>query len=255
MSKTKLVLVNLLFISSLSLLSAQQEFIREEPFLSVGSHFGIDFPAADLADRYGWSMHAGLSLRLFRPKAKGFLAIEGSAQYGDRVKEDVLEPIRLESGAILGNQGQVGQIFLRRRGIYLGLYANKILLSSKDNPNTGLALGVGLGVWQHHIRLLDEQSTVRQVAGDYSKGYDRSTRGPALKQTISYEHIGKNRSLNYSLGLTIMEGFTKSVRAVNFDTGTFADSSRRLDLTIGLEAIWYLPIRELDAKSDQEVFY
>ena len=102
MGKIKLVFCGLWVLSGLVQLVAQQEYIREEPFLSVGSHIGVDFPAADLADRYGWNMHAGLSLRLFSPKSKGFLAIEGSAQYGDRVKEDVLEPLRLASGAILG---------------------------------------------------------------------------------------------------------------------------------------------------------
>jgi len=49
-----------------------------------------------------------------------------------------------------------------------------------------------------------------------------------------------------------MEGFTKSVRAVNFDTG-MSDNSRRLDIMFGLEATWYLPIKNFDGK--QEVFY
>jgi len=117
------------------LLNAQQEE-RENPFIGIGCNLGLDIPAADLADRFGQSLHAGLSLRLFARKLKGFLAIEGNAQYGSSVKEDVLMPLRLESGTILGNNGQAADVFLRRRGIYIGLYANKIIKSTKKNPTT-----------------------------------------------------------------------------------------------------------------------
>jgi len=246
LSSTLLVLV--LITSHLS----GQDGVREDPFIGIGCNMGVDFSLGELGERYGRNMHAGLSLRLFSIKQKGFLAIEGITQYGTNVKEDVLAPLRLESGVILGNDGQAADLFLRQRGIYLGLHANRIIISSANNPFAGLGIGLGIGLWQHHIKFLDERSTVQQLAGDYAKGYDRSTRGPALKQTISYEHIGTNRSLNYSIGLTLMEGFTKSIRAINFDTG-LSDTNRRLNLMIGLEATWYLPIK--DFAGQQEVFY
>jgi len=232
--------------------SAQEE-PRSSSFVSVGTHYAIDFPLGNLADRYGQNYHAGLSLRYFSIKMKGFIAIEGNAQFGTKVKEDGLADYRLESGVLLGNNGSAGELFLRRRGVYLGLSMNKIIFSEKDNPLSGLALGIGAGIWQHNIRFIDERSSVSLLSGDYKKGYDRATRGPALKQTISYEHIGLNKSINYSVGLSVMQGFTKSIRAVNFDTGLRPDE-QRLDLAISLEAIWYLPIKALD-KSTDEIFY
>jgi len=132
---------------------------------------GVDLPAGDLSSRYGQSLHAGLSLRLFSIKQKGFLAIEGIAQYGSSVREDVLAPIRLENGVILGDDGFPAEVFLRNRGAYVGIYANRIIKSSSKNPYAGLGVGFGIGIWQHNIKFLDERNTAKQLTGDYAKGY------------------------------------------------------------------------------------
>lgn len=241
-----------LLLSFTSTLLLSQDTPRSHPFLAVGINYGLDLPAADLADRYESSFHAGLSLNKYSLKLKGFFGIEGNFQFGNNVKEDVLAPFRLESGAILGNNGAPADLFLRRRGLYVGAIINKTLLSSKNNPYAGLTLGLGIGILQHNIRLLNDSNNANQVSGDYAKGYDRNTRGLATKQTLTYQHIGTNRSLNYSIGLSLTEGFTSSVRKVNFDTGLPADG-RRLDMILSLEATWYLPIRE--SASPEEIFY
>ena len=134
----------------------------------------------------------------------------------------------------------------------MGLMINKTVIGNESNPLQGLTLGLGVGILQHSIRLIDDSNNTPQFEGDYAKGYDRSSRGPAFKQLISYQHIGTNKNLNYSLGLSITEAFTKSVRSYNFDTGLATEGSR-LDILIGLEATWFLPIKTFD-KVD-EVFY
>ncbi len=229
-----------------------QNLPRENGFLGVGITYGADLPGGDLADRYGFNFHAGLSLSAYSVKWKGFFSLEGNFQFGNDVKEDVLAPFRLSSGAILGNNGQLGQVFLRRRGFYLGVLVNKTLISSKSNPHAGLNLGLGLGIEQHGIRIIDDSNNTPQFEDDFGRGYDRNTRGPALKQSLSYLHIGTNKSLNYSVSLTVMEAFTESVRSVNFDTMESV-SGRRFDLLIGLEATWYLPIRNFEQA--EEIFY
>lgn len=244
-----LVLISVVFTT---IGHAQKNEVRDQPFLAVGINYGYDFPGGDLAERYGSNFHAGLSLSKYSTSFKGFIGMEGNFQFGDKVKEDVLAPLRLESGAILGNNGAKADLFLRRRGAYIGVFANKTVISSKSNPNSGLNLGLGVGLMQHNIRILNDSNNASQLNNDYSKGYDRNTRGFAAKQTIGYQNIGINRSVNYSIALSITEGFTESVRAINFDTGLSA-KGRRLDLLIGLEATWYLPIYE--NTNPDEIFY
>lgn len=234
------------------LVSYGQDEERQSDFIAVGLNYGLGFPAADLADRFGQNFHAGLSLKLYKVKMKGFLSVEGNFQFGSKVNEDVLAPIRISNGAVLGNDGRPADLFLRRRGVYLGISANKTLLPFKHNSLSGLTVGLGFGIWQHKVRVLNETNNAGQVAGDYLKGYDRNTRGPALKQTLTYQHIGNNRSMNYSIGVSVTEGFTNSVRAIDFDTGLPGDTGR-LDLLIGLEAKWYLPVRSFN--NSQEIFY
>ena len=229
-----------------------QEESRTKNFAGLGISYGIDFPSGDMADRFGTSFHAGLSIDFFRSKWKGNFGIEGYIHFGDNVKEDIFSPLRTESGRILGNDGQLAEVFARQRGISLGLYTNKVLVPLKNNPMAGLSGFFGLGIMQHKIRIQDDRGNAGQFSGDYVKGYDRYSIGPYLKQGIEYLHIGKNKSLNYSVSLFITEGFTKGKREVNFDN-QLSDQESRFDLLIGLNVKWYLPI--IDQREPKEIYY
>lgn len=246
-------LIGLLFIVSYSSLLAQKEEASIPNFIAFGIQYGVDIPAADLADRYGHSYHVSTSVDIYNSTWNGMFGLEGSIQFGNNVKEDVLANIRSSTGAILGFNSQPADVFLRRRGFYVGLYANKILIKSRKNRSSGLNLGVGAGLLQHNIRLQDDSNSATQLRDDYVKGYDRLTRGPALKQSLSYLHIGESRSVNYSIGISIIEGFTESVRSINFDTGLSA-AGRRTDLLISLEGKWFIPLKNTGQRS-KEIFY
>ena len=242
------------------LLNAQKVKTKEDKnpipdnFLAFGAQYGIQFPAGDLSDRFGSNFAATFSLDYYNQKLKGYFGLETQIQFGDNVKEDVLAPFRLSSGAILDTNGSIGQIFLRRRGFYLGAFINKTLVSGRKNPASGLTYGLGVGILEHSVRIQDDQENVGQVAGDLSKGYDRLTRGPAVKQAITYQHLGKNRNVNYSIGLTGFAAFTDSVRSINFDTGLSAKGSR-VDLLISIDAKWYIPLLKSGSRTKEEVFY
>ena len=247
--------------SSLCLLFLSQVvYAQEEPssvsenFIAFGAQYGFQIPAGDLADRFGSNFAVNFSLDYYNKRLNGYFGLETQIQFGSQVKEDVLAPLRLSSGAILGDNGQLGQIFLRRRGFYIGAYVNKTIVPSKKNKSSGLTLGVGLGVLEHSVRLQNDLENVGQLNGDFAKGYDRLTRGPALKQAITYQHVGANRNVNYSIGITVFEAFTDSVRAINFDTGLPAAGSR-VDLLISLDAKWYIPLISRNSRTEEEVFY
>ena len=241
-------------------IGCQYVYAQEEPsavpdnFLAFGAQYGIQFPGGDLSDRFGNNFAATFSLDYYNKKLRGYYGLETQIQFGNNVREDVLAPLRLSSGAILGTNGEVGQIFLRRRGFYIGAYINKTIISGKKNPASGLTLGLGAGVLEHQVRIQNDLANVGQLNGDLEKGYDRLTRGPALKQAITYQHLGANRSVNYSIGVSVFEAFTDSVRSINFDTGLSAKGSR-FDLLISIDAKWYIPLIQGNSRTKEEVFY
>ena len=251
--KYELILV-LLFGTMGCIISLNAQETDESPgFLAFGATYGIDLPMGDLSDRFGLNFHAGMSLSVWNPKLNGFWGIEGDFHFGDRVNEDVLSSVKTNLGTILGSNGEVSEVFLRRRGSYLGVFVNKVILPLRSDPISGLQAGFGLGILQHHIHILDETSNAGHFRNDYLKGYDRNTRGFALKQTLKFQKVSKpDANMNYSIGFVVTEGFTKSVRSVNFDTG-MVNEGNRLDILFALEATWFLPIRRF--RDADEIFY
>lgn len=241
------------FILALCGVVTAQNAESQTGFLAFGATYGFDMPGGDLSDRYGSNFHAAMSFDIWNPKLKGFWGVEGELHFGDNVKEDVLATVKTLEGAVLGTDGGVSEIFLRRRGSYLGIHANRNILSFGSEKATGLNVGLGLGIMQHNIRIQDDTNNAGQFKNDYLKGYDRNTRGPALRQSIGIQSVGSsNTNINYAIALTITEGFTRDVRSVNFDTGIVNDGSR-LDLLIALEATWYLPL--IRFSGSKEIFY
>lgn len=227
--------------------------VRSADFIAFGANYGIDVPFGDMADRFGTSFHAGISIDLFKKKFNGIISLEGSIMFGDNVKEDVLSPLRLSNGAILGNNGAFVDVFLRQRGTYVGLVVDKIIKKRKANEHSGLFISGGIGVMQHNIRLNIDSNNAPQIDGNYQKGYDRNTLGLALKQKIGFINIGKVSSVNYQIALSITEGFTKSTRGLNFDT-MMKDDKSRIDIIVGLDFKWMIPFSS-QGKAEEEYFY
>lgn len=249
--KKRILLALGVFLVSIcgSQIIAQEE--REFDFTGFSFDYGINIPAGDISDRFGSFFHAGIALDLFKKKFNGLIRLEGNIFFGDQVDEDVLASQRGSNGQILGFDGRYADVFLRMRGAYAGLMVNKMIISSKDNKYSGFSAGLGLGWMQHKIRLQVDSNNAPQFSGDYQKGYDRNSVGPALKQNFSYLHIGKNKSVNYQISLYLIEAFTSNTR-FNFDTG-MKDDSGQLDLVIGLDLRWILPI--WDKQEPGEIYY
>ncbi len=250
MNRLKIILILASLIFNAYAYSQDLE-TRDNNFLAFGFKYGLNFTAGDMADRFGSNNAASISLDLFSNKFNGVFSLEYAFIFGDNVREDALASIRLDNGRILGNNGAYADIFLRQRGAYIGIAASKVVLPMKKNPKSGLSIGLGAGWLQHRIRFQDDLQNVPQVSGEYSKGYDRHTTGPYLKQTFEFTNIGRNRSLNYSIGFFILEGFTKN-RRINFDTG-MQNTNSRIDIIWGINAKWYIPFK--DYTPPGEIFY
>ena len=106
---------------------------------------------------------------------------------------------------------------------------------------SGLRLTVGGGFLKHKIRILNEDNSAQQVASPYAEGYDRMTYGMAFSQSIGYQIISRNKTVNFTLSLDFTEGVTRNRRGFNFDTRQ-RDDTKRVDILSGLHATWSIPI-------------
>lgn len=212
--------------------------------------FSSNFPAGDLADRFGRSNEISVGIEYQMTPSNWAFSSEIDFYFGNNVKEDVIAPLRLDNGFILGENGAYANVFLRKRGVHFGLMAEKILMANKNGR--GIRLGAGLGLMNHFIRIQDDTRSVPQLRDRYRKGYDRNTRGFAIKERLAYNFVSESRRINLSVGLEFTQGFTKNVRAINFDTG-LSDPVRRLDLIYALKLKWVLPL--VNTSVNEEIFY
>lgn len=208
----------------------------------LGFHFsvGANLPGGDLDERFGMSSHFGLMSDYRFEKGEWYSGLYFNYYYGSQVHEDVLSNLRTSQGFIIGINNELASVFLRQRGYSFGITGGKLFHFKDPNVRSGIRLGLGGGITRHWVRLLDDTNSVPQIKNDFKAGYDRLTGGFELKETIAYQIMSNNHRLNFILGFELSQGFTKSLRDVQFDTGQtqFKD---RLDLRYAVNFTWTLP--------------
>ena len=233
-------------------LAAQNSQENTSSMLGLTITYGFQFPAGDLSDRFGRNSSVGGSLDYLTEKGNLIFGIKGGILFGNIVKENVLTSIS-PSGILTGNNQVQANVVLRQRGLYTSALFGKLFALLKNNKRSGIRATIGLGLLQHKIRVQeDPESFTPQIAGDYAKGYDRLSNGLAITEFIGYQHLSKNRLINFYAGFEFMQGFTKNRRSVNFDTMSKDDTSRT-DLLLGFKMGWTLPFYIGD--NPEEIFY
>ncbi len=224
--------------------------VRDGKSKGVLAHFtlGGHLPAGDLAKRFGVNGSLGAGTEFISAK-NWFFGLEGAFLFGSKTKEDPLSILRTPSGDIIGNDRSIATTRLQQRGMYLGATLGK-LLTFKDK-RAGLRLTFGGGWAQHRIRVLDDSRTVVQIRGDYKKGYDRLTGGPALQQFVGWQHVGYGRDMSWLLGFEFNQAFTNTRRDWDF-TEMRKLEGNRLDLRFGVRIAWTLPFYTGNAA---EIYY
>lgn len=213
--------------------------------------YGLQFPALDLAQRFGSNFAAGVGFDWQSGRKNWIIGLESQFHFGESVKEDPLQGLRTAEGNIVGNDRELADIQLRRRGIYVGALAGKWLPFGK-NAQSGLRVTFGAGLLQHKIRIQkDVFRAVPQVSEEYAKGYDRLSNGLALHQFIGYQYMSKDRRMNINVGFEFFQAFTQGRRSFQYDLRR-PDDQPRLDGLIGARATWILPFF-LD-KADQILY-
>lgn len=206
----------------------------------VGIHIGGHLPGGDLAERFGPNLNAGGAV-MYKTKKNWIVGLEGSYMFGKNVREDVLSQLRTSNGTIIDNEGFPADLRITERGIGVSLNFGRIFKFLSANPNSGLMVTVGGGYLQHKINLYDAQNKIAAIQGELRYGYDRLTNGFSTNQFLGYLFLSENRMLNFYFGMEAYQGYTRSVRKLNYDTG-LADTEQRLDLLHGIRFGWILPL-------------
>jgi hypothetical protein len=205
---------------------------------SANLGYGIDYPGGDLSKRFGQSLSFITGME-YLINGKDGIGIDYIFNFGNKVKEDIFLGFRNENGYVIGIDGSPSILFLRQRGNYLGLNYSRIFKPS--NKTSGLKLSLGAGILTHSIRVVDDSRNLILAENPYLKGLDRFTKGLAFKQELVYQHHSKNKAFHFNIGFNIMEGFTKQLRKVNFDTGERVVANR-LDILYGIRVTWMIPL-------------
>ena len=214
--------------------------------------YGIQFPGGELEERFGMNFSLGTQFEIMHPKTHLLAGVKAMFLFGGQVNEDPLSILRTDQGDIIGNDRALAEVGYRERGWFVGAYGGKVFPLGKKNPDAGIKLAVGGGMLQHKIRLQDDSGTITQITGEYEKGYDRLTNGPALYSFLGYQYLAKNRMLNFIVGMDYLLGFTENKRAFNFDE-KLRDDRKRTDHLFGLRIGIILPITH--ATNADTIFY
>jgi hypothetical protein len=209
--------------------------------MHLSFEYGVQFPGNDLNQRFGSSFNVASQFEVLLTKSLWHAGVKGMFLFGNKVNEDVISNLRTAEGDIIGNDRALADVTLRQRGMFTGAYVGKIFSFSEKQPHSGIKLSLGGGLMQHKVRVQDNTRTVTQITGEYAKGYDRLTNGPALYGFLGYQHLDPNRRLNFFAGVDYMLGFTKNKRAYNFNEQRRDDISRT-DSLFGIRIGFILPI-------------
>lgn len=247
-----------IFFMSLSLLFAaakgQGVFLRKSearPILLFDIGVKRQFPGGDLSARFGKDASLGLDVN-YKTASNWLFGLGGHFMFGNEVKErGVLDSLKGSTGEIFDENGQFAVVGLDERGMQLGFQLGKIFTLGGVNKNSGLYVSLGAGYLQHRIRIYSTK-TVPQLNDEYKKGYDRLSGGFASTQYLGYRFLDPRKRLNFSIGLEFTQGFTKNLRAYNFDTRT-KDTQNRMDLLYSLKLSMTVPIY-LKNKNEEEFF-
>jgi len=203
--------------------------------------YAYQLPQGDMAIRFGPNSNIGLSAGV-KLRSNYYLGAEGSFLFGNRVNDNaMLNQLIMDNGDIVDQEGKPAAVLLYERGYTAMITVGKVMPVFGPNPNSGLFLKLGGGYLRHKVRIETQNNTVPALEGEYIKGYDRLTAGPAGLFFMGYQHLGNRRLVNFLIGFEMVIGSTESLRPYNFDTGRVADG-RRVDGLYGLRFGWTLPI-------------
>ena len=211
----------------------------------LGVQYGGNFSAGDLADRFGYLNHIGITAG-YKTDRNWVFGVDGNFIFGSdsslRVG-DVFHDLRDSKGNITDVNGDIAIVRSLPRGMHANLTVGKIFPVWGPNPNSGIYVNAGVGWLIHRVRIETQDHVVPLLELDYRKGYDRLTSGLNTSQFVGYSFMANGGAVNFYAGLYAQQGFTYNRRAIFFDQPEVPVSEdQRLDIQYGFRVGWLIPI-------------
>jgi len=204
--------------------------------------YAYQVPGNDIAERFGNNSSIGGGC-LFKTEKNFLFGVDFYFMFSDNVKEEdsLFKNISTPDGFIIGQDGLFAEVHLWQRGFNSSFRFGKIFPVIGPNPNSGIAIIVGVGYLQHKIRIENRDKTAPQINGDYKRGYDRLSAGISTSQFLGYMHLGNKKLLSFFAGFELTQAWTKSLRIYDFDQMSSNDG-RYFDTLYGIKIGWIIPL-------------
>jgi hypothetical protein len=240
-SKLLILIFSCLFVGQSIAQRNIKDSIIGSPWLTVS--YGGNWTAGDLAERYGYLNHIGLTTG-YKTNKNYFWALDGNFIFGNKLRMgDILANLRDSKGNITDQNGDIGTVVLYARGFNANIAFGKIFPVLSPNKNCGIFVHGGVGFLAHKVRVETQDHFIPSLELDYRKGYDRLTVGPNFHQFAGYAYMANRGFLNFYAGFYAQQGLTKNVRTIFFDMPEVPVSiDTRLDMQFGFKVGWFIPI-------------
>jgi hypothetical protein len=214
--------------------------------------FAMQLPGGDLKDRFGFSSSIGPGF-MYKTKSNWLICAEAGFIFGKDVKDEerILEHISTSEGWVIDANGTYAEIHMYERGFTGMAGVGKLLPGLGPNPNSGILFMLKAGYLQHKIRIENPGKAAPQIAGDYKKGYDRLSDGPAINEFAGYMFMGNKRITSFFGGISCTQSWTRSRRIFDFHDMK-KDDAVHMDLLYEVKLGWIIPFYK---KTAREYYY
>lgn len=235
--------VTFLLVCYLQYIEAQRN-VRDSSIATplIGVHYGGNFTSADLADRYGYLNHVGMSAG-YKTAKNWYLAFDGNFIFGNQTRiTGLFDHLIDEYGNITDVNGDIAVVLVYPRGFNANISFGKLFPVLSPNANSGILFHIGAGYLLHKLRIETNDQVVPSLELAYKKGYDRLTTGLNFHQFIGYSFLANSGAWNFYGGFYFQQGLTNNRRTIFFDQPNKPVSNNtRLDIQYGFRLGWYIP--------------
>ena len=233
----KKVLFFLFCFSTMQILAQE----KKSSLTAILFDYTHQFPMADLQENFGDNSSIGMSV--IRKKADNWLfGFDGSYIFGSKIKaENLFDGVATENGEIINKDGLFANVLTFERGFSTFLLGGKAFTFAENNKS-GIYLIGGIGYMQHKIRIQTQEDFIPHLNEEYKKGYDRLSGGISMKFNANYMYFSKKNNIKFFAGVELIKGWTKNLRAYNFDQMQYTSKDYRNDILLGVKAGFIIPV-------------
>ncbi len=246
MKNTFFIIFFLVSVNSISQRNVKDSIIGSP---LIGVHYGGNWTSGDLAERYGYLNHVGVSAG-YKTNKNWYYGLDANFMFGNQTKiTGIFDHLVDDKGNITDINGDIANVLIYPRGVNVNASFGRLFPVLSPNSNSGILVHVGAGYLLHRLRIETNEQVVPQIELDYKKGYDRLTMGVNFHQFVGYSFLANSGAYNFYGGFYIQEGLTKNQRTIFFDQPDVpVSTATRLDIQYGFRVGWYIPFYKRQPK-------